>query len=59
MVFRQKHASFSHESPRSLFQADPVQQHHKGGIQQHDKDHWLGPHRFGIITFICWVPIDK
>ena len=37
--------------PRSLFQADPVQQHHKGGVQQHDKDHWLGPHRFGIIPF--------
>ena len=26
------------------FKADPVQQHHKGGVQQHDQDHWLDPH---------------
>ena len=30
------------ETPTS--KAEPVQQHHKGGVQQHDQDHWLDPH---------------
>ena len=51
ILLLKKYLSAFNMNPRPA-KAEPVQQHHKGGVQQHDQDHWMGPYCPGTISSI-------